>query len=103
MSYYYYYYYYLIIGDSYYYFYYYFPSLITGDSLRLDLVLVLNNTTVYLLELTVGFESNIKVNSDRKAAKYHPLLTNPLTEYTNINFVNFSMSALGIFGISSST
>ena len=29
------------------------PSLITGDSLRSDLVLVLNNTTVYLLELTV--------------------------------------------------
>ena len=53
------------------------PSLITGDSLRSDLVLVLNNTTVYLLELTVGFESNIKVNSDRKAAKYHPLSYKP--------------------------
>ena len=62
---------------------------------------MLNNTTVYLLELTVGFESNIKVNSDRKAAKYHPLLTNLRTEYTNINFVNISMSALGIFGTSS--
>ena len=67
------------------------PSLITGDSLRPDLVLVLNNTNVYLLELTVGFESNIKVNSDRKAAKYHPPLTSLRTEYTNINFVNFSM------------
>ena len=77
------------------------PSLITGDSLRPDLVLVLNNTTVYLLELTVGFQSNNKVNSDRKAAKYHPLLTNLRTEYTNINFVNISMSALGIFGTSS--
>ena len=79
------------------------PSLITGDSLRPDLILVLNNTTVYLLELTVGFESNIKVNSDHKAAKYHPLLTNLLTEYTNINFVNISMSALGIFGTSPDT
>ena len=79
------------------------PSSITGDSLRPDLVLVLNNTTVYLLELTVGFESNIKVNSERKAAKYHPLLTNLLTEYTNINFVNLSMSALGIYGMSSDT
>ena len=78
-------------------------SLITGDSLRPDLVLVLNNTTVYLLELTVGFESNIKANSDRKAAKYHPLLTNLHTEYTNISFVNISMSALGIFGTSSDT
>ena len=78
-------------------------SLITGDSLRPDLVLVLNNTTVYLLELTVGFESNIKVNSDCKPAKYHPLLTNLRTEYTNINFVNISMSALGIFGTSLDT
>ena len=79
------------------------PSLITGDSLRPDLVLVLNNTTVYLLELTVDFESNIKVNSDRKAAKYHPLLTSLRAEYTNINFVNFSMSTLSIFGTSSDT
>ena len=77
------------------------PSLITCDSLRPDFVLVLNNTTVYQLELTVGFESKIKVNSNRKAAKYLP--TNLCTEYTNINFVNISMSALGIFGTSSDT
>ena len=78
-----------------------FPSLITSDSLRPDLVLVLNNTTAYQLELTVGSESNIKVNSDRKATKYHSLLANLRTDYTNINFVNLSMSALGIFGTSS--
>ena len=77
------------------------PSLISGDSLRPDLVLVLNNATVYLLELTVGFESNIKVNSDRKAAKYNPPLTNLRREYTYINFVNISINALGIFGTSS--
>ena len=79
-----------------------FPSLssITGNSLRPYLVVVLDNTTVYLLELTVGFESNIKVNSDRKA---HPLLTNLRTDYTNINFVYFSMSAFGIFVTSSNT
>ena len=34
-------------------------SLIAGDSLGPDFVLVLNNTSVYILELTVGFESNI--------------------------------------------
>ena len=79
-----------------------FPSLssITGNSLRPYLVVVLDNTTVYLLELTVGFESNIKVNSDRKA---HPLLTNLRTDYTNINFVYFSISAFGIFVTSSNT
>ena len=78
------------------------PSLITVDSLRPDLILVLN-TTVYLLELTVGYESNNKVNTDRKAGKYHPLPTNLRTEYISINFVNLSMSALGIYGTSSDT
>ena len=42
------------------------PSLIPVDSLCPDLVLVLNNASVYVLELTVGFESNIKINSDRQ-------------------------------------
>ena len=37
-----------------------FPSLITSDSLRPDLVPVLNNAFIYVLELTVGFESNSK-------------------------------------------
>ena len=77
------------------------PSLITGDSLRPDLVLVLNNTSVYLLELTFGVESKITINSDRKAAKYCPLFNSLRSKYTNIKFVNLSMSALGIFGSSS--
>ena len=77
------------------------PSLITGDSLRPDLVLILNKTSVYMLELTVGFESNITINSDRKLAKYRPLFNSLRTNYTSIKFVNLSMSALGIFGASS--
>ena len=77
------------------------PSLITGESLRPDLVLVLNNTSAYVLVLTVGFESNIKINSDRKAAKYHPLITNLQRSYSTVKFVNLSMSALGILGTSS--
>ena len=77
------------------------PSLVTGDSIRPDLVLMLNNTPVYLLELTVGFESNITINSDRKLAKYRPLFNCLRTNYTSIKFVNLSMSALGIFGTSS--
>ena len=35
------------------------PSLITGESLRPDLVLISQDKTFYLLELTVGFETNI--------------------------------------------
>ena len=36
------------------------PSFITGDSLRPDLALNSPNNTLYLLELTVGFETNIE-------------------------------------------
>ena len=77
------------------------PSLITGDSLCLDLVLVLNNAFVYVLELTVGFESNIKINSDRKATKYLPLINHLHSSYSTVTFVNLFMRAIGIFGTSS--
>ena len=50
------------------------PSIITGDFLRPDLVLV-TDTSLYILELTVGFESNLQINSDRKKAKYHSLIS----------------------------
>ena len=42
-----------------------------GDSLRPDLVLVADSC-LYILKLTVGLESNIQINSDRRKAKYHP-------------------------------
>ena len=77
------------------------PSLITVESLLPDFILVLNNTSAYVLELNVGFESNIKTNSDRTAAKYHPLITDLQRLYLTVKFVNLSMSALGILGTSS--
>ena len=36
------------------------PSLITGDSLRPDLALISPDNALYLLHLTVGFETNIE-------------------------------------------
>ena len=62
---------------------------------------MLNNTSAYVLELTIGFESNIKINSDRKAAKYLPLIADLQRSYSTVKFVNLSMSALGILGTSS--
>ena len=62
---------------------------------------MLNNTSAYVLELTTGFESNVKIKSDRKAAKYHPLIANLQRSYSTAKFVNLSMSALGILGMSS--
>ena len=76
------------------------PSIITGDSLRPDLVLV-NGTSLYILELTVGFESNMQINSDRKKAKYHSLISDLNPNYSTIEFINLSMSTLGLLGKSS--
>ena len=77
------------------------PSVITGDSLRPDLVLISNNSTLYILELTLGFESNIQINSDRKASKYSSLLLDLNHAYSDVKFINLSMSTLGIKGTSS--
>ena len=59
-----------------------------------------NNDKANVLNKT---EKPVRSRSDRKAAKYYPLLTNLWTEYTNIHFVSLSMSTLGIFRTSSGT
>ena len=70
------------------------PSLVIGDSLRPDLALISPDNILYLLELTVGFEPNIESKSNRKAAKYQPLLHDLHSNYRSIYFINLSMSAL---------
>ena len=47
---------------------------ITGESYRPDLLLLTDKNILYILELTVGFETNIQNNSDRKATKYSSLI-----------------------------
>ena len=48
-----------------------------------------------------GFETNIKVNSDRKALKYNPLHHSLRSTYRQINFINLPLGALGTVGSSS--
>ena len=55
---------------------------------------------MYILELTIEFETNIKVNNDRKALKYNPFHHDLHSCYGRINFINFSMGALGTVGSS---
>ena len=77
------------------------PSFITGDSLRPDLALLIDNSSLYIIELTVGFESDVQINSDRKKTKYASLISDLTPAYSNVTFVNLSMSVLGIMGKSS--
>ena len=79
------------------------PSVITSDELRPDLLLTIENKLLYILELTVGFETNLKINSDRKLKKYLPLISDQENNFDKVKFVNVSISSLGVFGQSTNT
>ena len=76
------------------------PCLITGDSLRPDLLLLTGNNVLYILELTLDFETNMQVNSTRKANKYNRLIKDLSSTYNKVTFINLSMGALCVMGSS---
>ena len=49
-------------------------SFITGDNLRPYVLLSTVDNILYILELTVRFETNINNNANRKELRYRPLL-----------------------------
>ena len=58
---------------------------------------------MYILELTVGFETNISKNAERKEQKYADLIENlqgrrEQNKHEKVLFVNLSLGALGIIG-----
>ena len=56
------------------------PSIITGDTLRPDLV-----------------HNNLQTNATRKREKYQDLINKQLNYYEEAKFVNVSISSLGVF------
>ena len=76
------------------------PCLITGESLRPDLLLLTENKSLYILELTLGFETNIKINSNRKTVKYNALLSELSPSYNTVTFINLSTGAIRAMGSS---
>ena len=73
-------------------------SIIIGHDLRPDLLLSLSNKSLYILELTVGYVSNLRGNAERRKQKYRELVQQLKNDYEKVNFVNLSKSALGIHG-----
>ena len=59
------------------------------------------SNTLYILELSVGFETNLDNNVDRKFSKYRYLLNDLTSKYRHVKLVNLSIGSLGIFGQSS--
>ena len=77
------------------------PSVLSGDSLRPDILLVIENKCLYILELTVGYESNLQINTNRKRQKYLDLIKEQQTCFPTVKFINLSLSTLGVFSRSS--
>ena len=71
--------------------------IIRGDNCRADLLYLIQSKCIYILELTVGFESNLKNNALRKKEKCMNLVKDITSNYRCVKFVNLSMSCLGIF------
>ena len=72
------------------------PSIITGEDLKPDLIVVYQSKDIYILELTVGFEPNIEKNAARKYEKYESVLEELKFSYNGITFINLSMGACSV-------
>jgi len=64
------------------------PCALKGDSLRPDMLLVTPDKNLYLLELTVGFETNLKNNSHRKQLSYKNLIGEQQKNFNGNRMVN---------------
>ena len=67
------------------------PSIITGDDYRPDLLITTSDKRLYIVELTVGYESNLENNVNRKKTKYKDLIKQLDTNFSTVKFVNLSM------------
>ena len=73
------------------------PSWTSNDILRPGLILHNKDSNkIHIMELTVGFENNLKINSDHKLSQYRPLHTSLSTPYQKVNFINMFMSVSGV-------
>ena len=72
------------------------PVSLQGMS-RPDIVIKLN-VCLWVVELTVGFETNISKNFDRKQKNYNLLLSELRNRFKTVTYVNLSMGACGVIG-----
>ena len=73
------------------------PCRITGDDPCPDMLISTSNA-LYVVELSVGFETKLNNNASRKFEKYRYVLHDLKSKYRLVKFVNLSISSLGIFG-----
>ena len=74
------------------------PSIITGEEMRPNLLIILDRSKMFVVELTIGFESNIAKNEVRKRNKYKNLTQSLISSYDQVKYINLSLGACGIIG-----
>ena len=79
------------------------PSIITAENYRPERLFLIQSKWLYVVELTVGFESKLNNNAVRKREKYLNLIREMSRNYRCVKFVNLSMSSLGVFSDECST
>ena len=72
------------------------PPVITGADNCPDMTVTQNESTIFVLELTVGFETKIDFNTNRKANKYKEILKPLENNFEKVNFINLNMEVLSI-------
>ena len=63
---------------------------VASNSFRPNLLLAIAKKCLYILELTVGFECNLQVNSNRKYQSYHYLIKEQKSKFVNFVVRQFS-------------
>ena len=72
-------------------------SIVTGDTYRPHLLPSKSTGVLYIVELTVGFESNLHKNVERKKLKYKEFIREQNEHFKTVKFVNLSISSLSLF------
>ena len=71
--------------------------MITGAHFRPHLIVLTKDNTLFILELTVGYQTNLRNNTNRKHTKYKKLIEERKKIFPSVIFANLSISALGVF------
>ena len=73
------------------------PLEATDNSKRPDMLTVRPDDTLYLVELTVCYETNMPKNAQIKSNHYETTIKHLKSSFTCVKFVNLVVSALGFF------
>ena len=73
------------------------PSVITGEERRPDIV-IRDTNKLYIIELTVEFETRISINAERKLKHYKNLCKELSQGFESVIYVDLSVGALGLIG-----